>query len=177
ELIPQGKLWRGKNILTLFKALEDAIRRVHDEANKLLVECIPSTSNALLSDWMRICDVKTKEGMLSTLRAVGGNTDSFFELVAREFDKDCQILRNNPQAQFMAGIACAGMGLGAQSIPKFCVVFQFSVEESIAEAEILLNKLKPAHVKFIYIYKNLKMKPFIAGRSCAGDSLNFYEDL
>ena len=30
-------------------------------------------------DWMRVCNAKTKDGMLSTLRAVGGNSDAFFE--------------------------------------------------------------------------------------------------
>ena len=176
QLIPNGKLWQGKNIKTLFKAIEDGIRRAHDEANKLLIECIPSTSNALLTDWMRICDAKSLNGVLSTLAATGGNTDSFFESIAKQFDKDCQILKNNPQAQFIAGLSSAGMSLGAQSIPKFCVVFHFSVEEPIEEAKYLLNKLKPAHVKFIYIYQNLKIKPFVAGKSCAGESLKYYKE-
>ena len=52
ELIPKGKLWQGKNIKTLFKSIEDNIRRAHNEANKLLTECIPNTSNALVTDWM-----------------------------------------------------------------------------------------------------------------------------
>lgn len=176
ELIPKGKLWQGKNIKTLFKSIEDGIRRAHDEANKLLTECIPNTSNALLNDWMRICNAKSLNGVLSTLCAVGGNTDAFFESIAKKFDKDCQILKNNPQAQFIAGLASAGMSLGAQSIPKFCVVFHFSVEDPIEEAENLLNKLKPAHVKFIYIYQNLKIRPFVAGKSCAGESLNYYKE-
>ena len=127
-------------------------------------------------DWMRVCNAKTKDGMLSTLRAVGGNSDAFFESIAKQFDNDCQILQNNPRDQFMAGLASAGMSLGAQSIPKFCVVFHFSVERPIEEAENLLNKLKPAHVKFIFLYPNLKMKPFVAGMSCAGESLNYYKE-
>ena len=176
DFMPIGRLWQGKNIKTLFKSLEDGMRRVHDEANKLLTECIPNTSNALLSDWMRICDAKSLNGVLSTLAATGGNTDAFFESIAKQFDKDCQILKNNPQAQFMAGLASAGMSLGAQSIPKFCVVFNFSVEKRIEEAENLLNKLKPAHVRFIFIYPHLKIRPFVAGKSCAGDPLNYYKE-
>lgn len=176
ELIPRGKLWQGKNIRTLFKSMEDGIRRVHDESNKLLIECIPSTANALLADWIRICNAKSLNGVLSTFAATGGNTDSFFEQVARQFDKECQILKNNPEIQFMAGLALAGMSLGAQSIPKFCVVFHFSVSEKIEEAENLLNKLKPAHVRFIYIYKKSKTSPFVAGMSSAGDSLNYYKE-
>lgn len=177
QLIPKGKLWQGKNIRTLFLAMQDILRRAYNEAKKILIECIPNTANALLADWMRVCDARTKGGMLSTLRAVGGNTDAFFESIAKQFDKDCQILQNNPEAQFVAGRASAGMSLGAQSIPRFCLVFNFSVSDPIEEAENLLNKLKPAHVRFVFIYPNLKIRPFVAGKSAAGDSLNFYKEL
>ena len=176
QLIPKGKLWQGNNIRKLFLAMQNTLRRAYDESNKILVECIPTTAVVLLTDWMRTCNAKTKEGMLSTLRAVGGNTDSFFESIAKQFDNDCQILKNNPQDQFVAGMSSVGMSLGAQSIPKFCVVFHFSVNEPIEEAENLLNKLKPAHVRFIFIYPNLKIQPFIAGKSRAGDCLNFYKE-
>ena len=176
QLVPKGKLWLGKNIRKLYLAMQDTLRRAYDEVNKILIECIPTTANLLLADWMRVCNSKTREGMLSTLRAVGGNTEAFFEAIAKQFDRDCQILKNNPQDQFVTGMSSAGMSLGAQSIPKFCVVFSFSVNEPIEEAERLLNKLKPAHVRFIFIYPNLKIRPFVAGKSCTGDSLNFYKE-
>ena len=176
ELIPKGKLWQGKNIRTLFKSIEDGIRRSHDEANKLLTECIPSTSNALLEDWMRICNAKSLNGVLSTLAATGGNTDRFFESIAKNFDKDCQILKNNPETNFAAGVATAGMSLGEQAIPKFRVIFNFSVKERMVECEELLEKLKPAHVRFDYVYKREKDLPFIAGISMSGESLNYFEE-
>jgi uncharacterized protein YmfQ (DUF2313 family) len=176
ELIPRGKMWQGKNIRTLFKAIEDGIRRAYCEANKLLSECIPSSSSLLLEDWKRICHAKSLNGVLSTLQATGGNTEAFFERIAKQFDKYCQVMRNNPQSQFMTGMSSAGMSLGAQSIAKFCVVFHFSLEGPIEEAEGLLNKLKPAHVRFNFIYPNLKIRPFVAGKSCAGESLNYYKE-
>jgi uncharacterized protein YmfQ (DUF2313 family) len=177
NLIPKGKIWNGKNIRTLFKSIEDGIRRTHDEANKLLLECFPSSSEELFDDWKRICDAKTLDGVLGTLMAVGGNTEGYFELIARKFDNDCQILVNNPQNEFVAGLSSAGMSLGAVSIPKFCVVFRFSLNGPIGEAENLLNKLKPAHVRFMFVYPNLKLNPFVAGKSCAGDTLNYYKEL
>ena len=94
QLVPKGKLWLGKNIRKLFLAMQDTLRRAYDEVNKILIECIPATANLLLADWMRVCNSKTREGMLSTLRAVGGNTEAFFEAIAKQFDKDCQILKN-----------------------------------------------------------------------------------
>ncbi len=150
ELIPKGKIWQGKNIKTLFLSLQDGILRSKKEANKLLFECIPNTSNALLIDWKRICNVQSLNGVMSTLQATGGNTEDFFLSLAKKFDSGCQILKNNPQKQFMTGIGTSGMSLGEQAIPKFCLVFHFSVENKIEESEKLLNKLKPAHVKFIY---------------------------
>lgn len=174
QLIPKGKLWQGKNIKNLFLAIQDGLQRAKNEAALLLVECFPNTSNALLSDWMRVCNAKSLNGVLSTLAATGGNTESFFESIAKQFDSQCQIL--HPSNQFIAGIASAGSSLGEISIPKFCVVFHFSVTKPIKEAEELLNKLKPAHVRFIYIYKKSQSSPFVAGMSSAGDALNYYKE-
>lgn len=177
QLTPKGKLWHGKNARKLFLSIQNGIQRVKNEASLLLQECFPNTSKQLLSDWMRVCNAKSLNGILSTLAATGGNTEAFFESIAKQFDSQCQILKNNPGNQFVAGVSSAGMSLGEVSIPKFCVVFNFSVVGPINEAEEILNKLKPAHVRFIYIYKQSQTDAFVAGSSCAGDALNYYKEI
>jgi uncharacterized protein YmfQ (DUF2313 family) len=176
QLVPKGKLWQGKYTRAIFLALEDSLNRVLIDVEKMVTDICPFTTVDLLPNWMRICNAKTREEMLGILRATGGNTPAFYETIAKKFDKDCQVLKNNPNNQFIAGVSSAGMSLGEQSIPRFCLVFHFSVAESIKEAELLLNKLKLAHYRFVFIYKTSKNEPFIAGISTAGDALNYHKE-
>jgi uncharacterized protein YmfQ (DUF2313 family) len=172
QLIPKGKLWNGRNTKILFIGLGDGIKRVKNDAKNFLSEIFPDETTQYLSDWMRICNSKTRQGVLSTLAATGGNTDEFFLEIARKFDPECQILRANPGKQFVAGISSSGMSLSQIAVPRFWTVFLLSVEEPLKEMESLFQKLKPAHVRFVYLYKRPPDRQFTSGISTAGEALN-----
>lgn len=154
ELIPKGKLWNGKNTRDFFQTIEVGIKRLQTEATKLFIECFPNTSKQLFPDWQRVCQAQTLEGVLSTLASTGGNTLDYFEQIARNFDENCFVSRDDPNNQFIAGKSLAGQNLGYASVPQFAVVFNFSIPNKIDEAEKILNKLKPAHIRFIYNYRH-----------------------
>jgi len=107
---------------------------------------------------MRICSAESREGILGILAATGGNRDEFFLEIAHKYDPQCQILKQNPSPQFVAGISTAGMSLSGIAIPRFSTFFQFSVSQPLPELEKLLQKLKPAHVNFVYLYGSQKSK-------------------
>jgi len=156
QLIPKGNMWNGKNVKNLFFAFQDFFMRLRQEGEKILIECFPDKSNALLTDWMRVCQVKNREGVLSTLAASGGNTDEYFLNIARHYDPKCQIPHPSTEKQFISGRSSAGSTLGEISEQNFVLVFIFSVEEKIIELENLFAKIKPAHVNFVYIYQKNK---------------------
>ena len=157
EFIPKGKIWQGKNTIAFFKTIEIGLKRIQSEASTLFIECFPQTSQKLFEDWKRLTQAQTIEGVISTLAATGGNTNDFFESIARKFDKDCFISIDDTSKQFIAGRAFAGQELGTASIAQYFVIFQFSVPKKIVEAEKILNKLKPAHLRFVYKYSENKL--------------------
>lgn len=152
ELIPKGKLWEGKNTKTFFLSLGDGLVRVKSDFKNILEEYFPDKTTIFLPNWKLITKAQTREGVLGILAATGGNTDDFFLEIAKKFDKNCQILKQNPSEQFVAGISTAGMSLSGMAIPRFTTVFQFSVSKPLTELEKLFEKLKPAHVRFVYLY-------------------------
>ncbi len=156
ELIPKGKLWEGKNIRTLFLALGDSAIRAKNDFKNLLEEIFPDKTILFLPNWTKICDIQSREGVLGILAATGGNRDEFFLEIAHKYDPQCEILKPNPNQQFVAGISTAGMSLSGMAIPRFTIVFQFSVRQPLPELEKLLQKLKPAHVSFVYLYGGQK---------------------
>ena len=153
ELLPKGKLWQGKNTKALFKTLALSMKRLQEEAESILVECFPDTAKQILEDWKRLTQAKSVEGVISTLAATGGNTEEYFLMIARKFEPNCKILNFNQNDEFIVGRDKSGMNLGVSEIPSHCVRFFFPVRDRIMEAEKILNQLKPAHVRFEYIYQ------------------------
>ncbi len=153
ELLPSGKMWEGENTKNLFLSLGDSCLRIKGFITILRSEIFPdSQSDLFLDKWTKICNANSKENILAILAASGGNQEDFFLEIAKKYDNQCQILKTNPSPQFVAGISTAGQSLSGVAIPRFSIFFQFSVGKPLTSLEKLLEKLKPAHVKFVYIY-------------------------
>lgn len=163
SLVPKGLFWHGKNFLAFIECISISFNDARDYIDSNLLECFPSgASLKYIEEWEKIYKIEhdyskslqERESLvLARMCFIGGNTIDYIMSVARSFDKKVTIIEKQP-TDFRAGRARAGERLGIADIPKFHIVFAFTDKRQLIREKIIeeMEKICPAHVKFIYYF-------------------------
>jgi uncharacterized protein YmfQ (DUF2313 family) len=149
-------------------------------AETLLTEMLASRAYILLSDWERVTGIvpstdeplqSRRDRVVRKLRELGDIKKPYYEALARSFGYEFYIQEYIPT---MAGWVCAGDELTTNDDPAILFIwnahifgqsiYYFHAGQSAAgerlawwrqaeELELVLEELRPAHVKFIFAYE------------------------
>jgi uncharacterized protein YmfQ (DUF2313 family) len=167
SLLPKGLFWEGRQFLNMIDGIACVFNRISNDIDAIYDECLPKSAKILIDDWERLFKINNSHKTLRERREIvaakmcasGGNTEDYFLSIIKNFDKNAIIQKNNPNLYFFAGKSRAGETIGRRLIPRYTVIFVFSIAEN-EDCKKTLEKCKPAHLEFIYLF-NKKVNKFL----------------
>jgi uncharacterized protein YmfQ (DUF2313 family) len=170
ELLPQGLAWtreKDAHLTHLLQAIAQEWWRVHQRTEEFVQDAVPSDSVELLSDWERVADLtaedkdtvpQRQQRLVAKLSELGGQSKSYFEHLARQWDLDIAIQEFRP---FRVGMSCAGDAL---TNDRWTFVWHIRIlaymgnktdpDEILLQqnqCKALIKQLKPAHTKLLFV--------------------------
>jgi uncharacterized protein YmfQ (DUF2313 family) len=164
SLLPTGKAWNKRPDSTLARlagGLSDEVERVNQDAAQMLRERFPSTSILLLDDWeqwLGLPDCTSESGTVrerqnaaaNKMRMVGSLNRRFYEWLALQYGYHIT-LTDSDEGQFTTNVNIqTGVTWRNATVLDNCLT-PLRVYDSGA-LECLLEKYKPAHQIYKYIY-------------------------
>lgn len=166
RLLPSGKAWNkcpDSTLARLAGGLTDSVERMEHDASQLLLERFPSSSTLLLDDWetfLKLPDCTSESGTIrerqnaaaNKMRMVGSLNRRFYEWLAAQYGYEVQ-LTDSDEGQYTTLVnVLTGVSYRNATVLDN-VLTPLRVYDSGA-LECLLEKYKPAHQIYKFVYPN-----------------------
>ena len=166
KLLPTGLAWNKRPNSTLSKlarAISDVIATTATDAEQLLSERFPSSSRIFLEDWesfLGLPDCTSENGTTferqlaaaNKMRMVGSLNRRFYEWMAAQYGYEVK-LTDSDEGQYITLVNVLNVSSYRNATVLDNVLTPLRIYDSGA-LECLLEKYKPAHQIFKFVYPN-----------------------